>query len=485
MAFHTSYNHQGSSKHGTSGLPFPPPPPPAVTPDTPAAVTMNSLSSSFSRLHVMDNPPPENPRIEDVEKLAATEMNQLSMESREQILYDLHGIAEKMPEETPEFLQTKLRELEAALDQIDPSEKEAYEMALSIDPDYVKNREFRLKFLRADLFSAPESAVRFTKHFQAKLELFGKHLLCKDITQDDCEDDEGTLECICSGWLQDLPIRDISGRLVSFMFQNSRDPRWTAEAKCRAIWYRRMINSNDIETQRNGKVLIIITAEKEPDRNSVWKAGEFLVYWVLGESCRYCSPGLTLFWTLVLVCYSGRLAGCLPLRFVAFHMCYLPEYYEKQGPALSLGRIAMDSYQRHRYRTHTGSMTELKYILQTFGIPMSALPIDDSGVVPHHYNQELMMKQRLLERRLAASPVTITTEEVYDTDTTDASFQQEQRTVRTMTPGTHDVLMGRGRSCQEHPGYVFMFSVRNILFCEAVFDPSCLPRVANSVIIGM
>jgi hypothetical protein len=166
-------------------------------------------------------------------------------------------------------------------------------------------------------------------------------------------------------------------------------------------------------------------------------------------------------------------------------MCYLPEYYEKQGPALSLGRIAMDSYQRHRYRTHTGSMTELKYILQTFGIPMSALPIDDSGVVPHHYNQELMMKQRLLERRLAASPVTITTEEVYDTDTTDASFQQEQRTVRTMTPGTHDVLMGRGRSCQEHPGYVFMFSVRNILFCEAVFDPSCLPRVANSVIIGM
>jgi hypothetical protein len=77
----------------------------------------------------MDNPPPENPRLEDVEKLAATEMNQLSMESREQILYDLHGIAEKMPEETPEFLQTKLRELEAALDQIDPSEKEAYEMA--------------------------------------------------------------------------------------------------------------------------------------------------------------------------------------------------------------------------------------------------------------------------------------------------------------------------------------------------------------------
>jgi hypothetical protein len=423
MTSHTSHFQQTNNHNISPGSPRPPPP--AVTPDTPNSVMMNSLTSRFTMLHIVDNPPPENPRVEDVEKLAATEMNQLSMASREQILYDLHGISEKLPQETPEFLKSLLQQLESALSEISDSDKEAYNMALNIDPTFVRNKDFRLKFLRADLFDAHRAAVRFTKHFQAKLELFGRTLLCKDIAQDDLHDEEGTLECICSGWLQDLPIRDISGRLVSFMIQKEKDPNWTVEAKCRAIWYRRMLNCEDIETQRNGLVLVMLNAEQELDRNSVWKA--------------------------------GRLVGCLPIRFVGFHMCYFPEYYEKQGPALSLGRIAMDSYQRHRHRTHTGTLTELKYTLQTFGIPMSALPLDESGVVPIPYNRERMMRQRMIERQRAASPVTSvtsTTEEVYDTDTTDASLHQQQPCTRILIPGKHDVLMGRGRSCQEHAGCV-------------------------------
>lgn len=424
------YDQQEENQNGLffSGL-LPPPPPPAVTPDTPAAVVMNSLSASFSRrLNVVDNPPPENPRLEDIEKFAASEMNQLSMNEREQVLYDLHGISEKIPVETPEFLLAKLQEMEEAIQNISDDDKEVYNTALLIDPLYVKNAQFRLKFLRADLFDAAAAAMRYTKHYQAKLELFGRHLLCKDITQDDLqEDEEGTLDCIYSGWLQDLPIRDISGRVVSFMFQKAREPKWTAEAKCRAIWYRRMLNSQDIETQQKGHVLVLFNSEQEADRTSVWKA--------------------------------ARIAACLPLRFVAFHMCYLPEYYESQGAALSLGRIAMESYHRHRHRTHTGTMEELKYTLQTFGIPMSALPMDDAGDVPVSYNREVLKKQRMVERHRVSPPTTSTTEEVYGTDTTDGTFhsqqQQQQQYVRFIaTPGKNDVLMGRGRSCQEHPGYV-------------------------------
>ncbi|KAG7360939.1 hypothetical protein IV203_036038 [Nitzschia inconspicua] len=411
MTSHTLYNQQVENENNETCFS----PASAVTPDTPASSVVDSLAESFSRrLHVMDNPPPENPRMEDVEKIAASEMNKLSTESREQILYDLHGISEKMPEETPEFLRRKLQDLENSLQNIEDSDKEAYNLALSIDPVFVKNQEFRLKFLRADLFDASGAATRFSKHFQAKLELFGRALLCKDITQDDLQDEEGTLECIYSGWLQDLPIRDISGRLVSFMFQKAKDPKWTTEAKCRAIWYRRMLNSMDIETQRNGEVLVIFNSEQELDRNSVWKA--------------------------------GRLAACLPLRFVAFHMCYLPEYYEKQGPALSLGRLAMESYQRHRHRAHTGSIRELKYTLQTFGIPMTALLMDDSGAVPVAYNHECMLKQRMMERQRAAAAGTVTN--------IDASFQHQQIYSHIKTPGKHDVLMGRGRSCQEHAGNV-------------------------------
>jgi hypothetical protein len=417
MISHTSDYKQTNNVDGPP-IP-PPPPPPAVTPDTPISVMMNSMTTRFSMLHVMDNPPPENPRVADVEKLAALEMNELSVACREQILYDLHGISEKLPQETPEFLKSKLQQFESALIEISDSDKEAYNMARIIDADFVGNKDFRLKFLRADLFDERGAAVRFAKHFQAKLELFGRSLICKDITQDDLHDEEGTLECIYSGWLQDLPIRDISGRLVSFMIQKEKDPKWTVEAKCRAIWYRRMLNCEDIETQRNGLVLVMLNAEQSLDRNSVWKA--------------------------------GRLVGCLPVRFVGFHMCYLPEYYEKQGPALSLGRIAMDSYQRHRYRTHTGTLTELKYILQTFGIPMS--DIDESGAVPIPYNREQMRVQRLIERQRSVSFSPMTKKNVCDVDTRDASSHHQRSSARISTPGKHDVLMGRGRSCQEHAGY--------------------------------
>ena len=398
---------------------------------------IDGLDQSFSRLHVMDNPPTEDLREEDVEKITASEMNQLSMESREQILYDLHGISEKMPKETPELLHSRLADLQKALDLIPDSDKEAYSLAAMMNPSYVANEKFRLKFLRADLFDAQQAAVRFTKHFQAKLELFGSELLAKDITQDDLESlGDKSLECLYSGWFQELPIRDISGRLISVLVQKSRDPSWTADEKCRALFYRRMINSEEIETQLHGIVNIIFNSEQEFDRTTTWKA--------------------------------SRLVSCLPSRFVGFHTCFLKEYFdETQGDTLSLGRLAMESMQRHRSRTHSGSIAELKYTLQTFGIPVSVLPIDDGGVVCCRYNRDFFEKQRIVERRAASTPQHLTSasppNEVSDHDDSELSHQlpdqqasssqpAQQQEVRITTPGNQDVLMGRGRSCQEHAG---------------------------------
>jgi hypothetical protein len=134
---------------------------------------------------------------------------------------------------------------------------------------------------------------------------------------------------------------------------------------------------------------------------------------------------------------------------MAYHMCFQPERYEQMGPMIALGRMAVETYDRHRYRVHTGSPLELKYALQTFGIPVSALPIDDDGIVSTEYNTEFWEKQRLEERRTM----------------TEGNFDHVP-SVRITTPGKHDVLMGRGRSCQEHPGYVLDF-IPTLLF--AVF----------------
>jgi hypothetical protein len=201
-------------------------------------IMMNNLTNSFSQQLriVMDNPPPENPRVEDIEKMAASEMNQLSMESREQILYDLHGISEmtiREIDETPEFIRDRLQKLRLSIDEDIPSaDKVAYDVAVTRDPQYVHNPTFQLQFLRSDFFDPCRAAVRYTKHFQAKLELFGEELLCKDITQDDLDTvHHGAIKCLYSGWIQELPTRDVSGRLVSVLFNKAMDPALSPEDK--------------------------------------------------------------------------------------------------------------------------------------------------------------------------------------------------------------------------------------------------------------
>jgi hypothetical protein len=205
---------------------------------------MNGLTAGFRRLVVMDNPPPNNPPSSFVDQITAKELNQLSMERREEALFDVHGIREgHVEQETCEFLNDHLRQMDKALNHsILPSDRQAYDMAMAQDATYVQNPDFRLMFLRCDLFDPVKAATRFARHFQAKLELFDSHLLCKDITQDDLNED-GALKCLYSGWTQELPIRDISGRLVSISYQQVLDEDIPVEEKVSSLcqqqirWY--------------------------------------------------------------------------------------------------------------------------------------------------------------------------------------------------------------------------------------------------------
>jgi hypothetical protein len=193
---------------------------------------VDGLTAGFGRLVVMDNPPPQDPPPAVVDHITATELNELSMAKREEALFDVHGIREgHESQETPEFLNDRLAQMEKALNHdIAPLDRQAYDMAMAQNAAYVQNPEFRLMFLRCDMFDPVRAAIRFARHFQAKLELFDSDLLCKDIAQDDLDED-GALKCLYSGWTQELPIRDISGRLVSVTFQQVLDEEMPVEEK--------------------------------------------------------------------------------------------------------------------------------------------------------------------------------------------------------------------------------------------------------------
>ena len=146
----------------------------------------------------------------EVDSLIAKKMNNLTIQEREQALDDLHGVG-KAKDETPDFVQSCLHQLEDHLNEL-KADSEAYRLALTMDRDYVCNPKFRLMFLRADHFVPRDAAKRMLNFFDEKKRLFGLEKLVKDITYDDLDmDDRETLH---SGCAQISPVRDRSGRQI-------------------------------------------------------------------------------------------------------------------------------------------------------------------------------------------------------------------------------------------------------------------------------
>ena len=153
--------------------------------------------------------PPARVRPDETDALLAREMRQLSTEERDEVFHDVHGVSDVI-EELPEFLDSRLEQLEVEISNV--SKKDAYQLANSMNPEYVRNRSFRLMFLRCDRFNPRKAATRIVNHFEWKLELFGPFKLVRDIVQDDLEPQE--LEILRSHHFQVHPLRDSSGRAM-------------------------------------------------------------------------------------------------------------------------------------------------------------------------------------------------------------------------------------------------------------------------------
>ena len=161
-------------------------------------VSMPSLPTSVE---------PKN--MDELGALLANEFTHLSVDEREKALHDIHGVTD-VAEEDPVVLTDALVKLDMELGKI--TNKRAYDMAKAQRPEYVRNRRFLLKFLRAENHDAKNAAARIVRSFESKLELFGADKLAKDITINDLDPYER--ELLRSGNVQILPIKDLSGRTV-------------------------------------------------------------------------------------------------------------------------------------------------------------------------------------------------------------------------------------------------------------------------------
>lgn len=155
----------------------------------------------------------------DMDVSLAAELTRLSLQERQDILHDLHGVSETLLE-TPQRIQDALQALNAELQR---TATPVYKMAMQEDDDsspatttttsnLVLEDSFRLLFLRCHEYNVPLAAKKIQAFLQIKLELFGASKLCREITLQDLSPEDR--ECLSNGHFQVLPTRDRAGRAV-------------------------------------------------------------------------------------------------------------------------------------------------------------------------------------------------------------------------------------------------------------------------------
>ena len=161
----------------------------------------------------------------------------LSGEMRNCIQEEVHGVHCMNPEETPGFLRTSLSKLAEILespDQIPERNKKAYLASQNLGsntPTYVNTDDFRLRFLRADLFDIHKAARSIVKFLDVMEAIFGSFALERPPQLDDFDKEE--LKMIKMGTVQFLPFRDRVGRRIMVVFPNDHISKLDSVIKVR------------------------------------------------------------------------------------------------------------------------------------------------------------------------------------------------------------------------------------------------------------
>ena len=146
------------------------------------------------------------------ESILANKLAGLSMADREKVTYDIHGVADVVPEDS-ETVDGLLADLHRNLKTAE-ARHELYRTAVQQNPNYVASRSFRLAFLRRENYDIDLATRRILEYFEMKQKLFGAELLGKQLQISDL--DEDSQRCLHSGIGQILPLADRAGRPVFF-----------------------------------------------------------------------------------------------------------------------------------------------------------------------------------------------------------------------------------------------------------------------------
>lgn len=342
-----------------------------------------------------------DPRVADA--LLSEELMKLSFKDRNSVSEEVHGVRSMAVEENVHVRQKGLASLQYELDLLPQSEKVAYEKAQTLPVTYVNDSDFRLRFLRVDLYNARDAAKRMTSYLDMLLQLFGVEVLKRPLRTTDFKSKEEK-SCLRGGLVQLLPYRDRSGRRVMVILSDIMSHNHITRVKI--FLYLLTCAAECEETQGKGVSFVM------------WPGKSTQIRMPLNEERFICRKSFSSF----------------PLRVVSFHFCWpnTPLFHFVR----SFFVLVMNPSSRARVSFHLGERQELAYKLMGFGIPIQLLPTTESGVIKTKNHTQWFKTRQLIEKH-ASNTFTI---------------QPGKLLGAIECPALNDVLYERTKPCIYHPG---------------------------------
>mmetsp|Transcript_9286 Transcript_9286/g.26510 ORF Transcript_9286/g.26510 Transcript_9286/m.26510 type:complete len:599 (-) Transcript_9286:96-1892(-) len=374
-------------------------------------------------------------KLTDGEVLQAMDMHSLSIEERRQAEEDLHGVTEVSAEEVrkdPAQIEQKLAQLSAKLTTM--RYKSSYDTALFLYPRVTRTSKLRLAFLRAVDWDVDQAARRIVAYYQHKQELFGTASLGRDrVSLHDEMGDEQSQQVLQYGAFQMFPnqVRDQVGRPIYFQALHLLPDPTSVKNMLRCFFYVLMggIQEMDELDQTKGLVCVLL---------------------LLQNSKKNLLPSW--FWDFHVK--SVPVAKSLPIKIASCHMCCDSPHFKT---IVSLMQVSINKEVRVRFRPLYASYFESMYSLSSFGIDKRNFPLNDMGDVDAPKLQHLLRLRQQSEQEQDR----IVRQELIDAITASASAQHipldqilNGTDMTLVVPNSKDVLMGRGRSFQNHVGNI-------------------------------
>jgi len=327
-----------------------------------------------------------------VDKLYLEELQGLSAQHRDMVQEEIHGVHTCAVSEDEEKIVEGLKRLDEEIRAIRqellvcPDQVSSIWAYLAVEEEncsassastnarnrilysYIFHRDFRLKFLRADLFDAEKAAHRYLRCVECLLNYYGSYALQRPLMYDDlgkeCQD------AAKAGYGQILPSRDRAGRLIVVcQAPLDKSRRKSMAIIVKLFIYLFQVVSEDIETQKRGVIFIFSTNNDALE--------------LLSDPASKKE-------------YSMYREGS-PVRRSCTHFC-LPENNPKMSIIRSVIMMAMPREERIRTRIHMeGLTTETQYTLMTFGIPVSELPITSTGAIKIKHHMQWIKTRKAID----------------------------------------------------------------------------------------